>query len=115
MPGYDNRFKRIDFPELGSDVFVTIRNPKTMPPSMLRPEGVALDANGNPLDEVEAEKAMYRVLATLVRDWNVYDASSDADEQPLLPLPATADSVERLPLAIINRVATELADAANPS
>lgn len=115
MSGYDNRFKRIDFPDLGEDVYVTIRNPKTLPPSKLKPEGIRLDASGNPLNEDEAESAMYAVLATLVRDWRVYDASSDADDQPLLELPATANSVGRLPLAIINKIANELAAAVNPN
>jgi hypothetical protein len=115
MPGYDNRFKRIDFPVLGEDVYVTIRNPKTLPPSVLRPEGISLDQNGNPASDEQAEAAMYKVLATLVRDWHVYDATSDADDQPLLELPATAAGVERLPLEIINKIATELAAATNPN
>ncbi len=115
MPGYDNRFKRIDFADMGADVYVVIRNPKTMPPSMIRPEGVTMDANGNPVNEEQAEKAMYQVLATLIRDWRVYDATSDAEDQPLLELPATAASVGRLPLGIINRIASELGEATNPS
>lgn len=115
MPGYDNRFKRIDFADLGEGVFVTIRNPKTVPPSMLRPEGISLDAGGNPVNEEQAEHAMYKVLANLVRDWHVYDATSDDDEQPVLGLPATASSVEKLPLEIINRIAAELSAATNPS
>lgn len=114
MPGYDNRFKRVDFPDLGSGVYVMMRNPKTMPPSRLRPEGIALDAQGNPVNEAEAEKAMYKVLAALVHDWHVYDATSDADEQPVLDLPATSDSMEKLPLEIINKLASELANATNP-
>lgn len=115
IPGYDNRFKRLDFNDLGEGVFVTIRNPKTVPPSMLRPEGISMDAAGNPTNEAQAERAMYKVLANLVRDWYVFDATSDEDEQPVLGLPATADSVEKLPLEIINRIASELALATNPS
>jgi hypothetical protein len=115
ISGYDNRFKRIDFPELGADIYVTIRNPKTQPPSKLKPEGIRLDEAGNPVDEDEAEVAMYKVLATLIRDWHVYDASSDEDEQPLLPLPATAEAVGLLPMEIINKIANELAAAVNPN
>lgn len=114
MSGYDNRFRRMDFPDLGEGIYVTIRNPKTLPPSKLKPEGIRLDASGTPLNEDEAESAMYKVLASLVRDWHVYDASSDDDDQPLLELPATADAVGRLPLEIINRIAAELASAVNP-
>jgi hypothetical protein len=115
MAGYDNRFKRIDFPALGSDIYVTIRNPKTLPPNKLRPEGIALDMNGNPKNESEAEQAMYAVLAKLIQDWHVYDASSEEDEQPVLPLPATPEAIGKLPMEIINKVATELASAANPN
>lgn len=115
MPGYDNRFKRIDFPELGDDVYVTIRNPKTMAPSKLRPEGIKLDAQGNPVNEDEAEIAMYGVMAALVRDWRVYDATSDEDDQPLLELPATVESIGKLPLEILKRLSSELGAAVNPS
>lgn len=115
MPGYDNRFKRIDFPELGEDVFITIRNPKTLPPSMMRPEGIRVDAAGNPVDEEETERAMYAVIAKLVRDWHVYDASSDEDEQPLLTLPATADKIGQLPLVILKALGNEIQVAINPN
>lgn len=115
MPGYNNRFKRIDFPELGDDVFVTIRNPKTLPPQKMQPEGVQLDAQGNPVDEDAAEKAMYAVMATLVRDWLVYDASSDEDDQPLLTLPATAESIGKLPLEILRALGAEIRSVVNPS
>lgn len=115
MPGYDNRFKRIDFPELGEDVFITIRNPKTLPPSMMRPEGIRVDAAGNPVDEEETERAMYAVIAKLVRDWHVYDASSDEDEQPLLMLPATADKIGQLPLVILKALGNEIQVAVNPN
>lgn len=114
IPGYDNRFKRIDFPELGSDVYVTIRNPKTMAPSKLRPEGVQLDAQGNPANEDEAEAAMYGVMAALVRDWHVYDATSDDDDQPLLKLPATVEEITKLPLEILKKLSAELGAAVNP-
>jgi hypothetical protein len=115
MPGYDNRFKRLDFPDLGPDVYVTMRNAKTMAPSQLRPEGIPLGPDGNPLDDNEAERAMHAVLAKLVRDWHVYDATSDEDEQPLLGLPATDDDIRRLPLEILKKMTAELGAAANPS
>lgn len=115
MPGYDNRFKRIDFPDLGDGVYVVLRNPKTLPPSKMKPEGIQLDATGNPVDEEDAERAMLAVIAKLVRDWNVYDASSDEDEQPLLPLPATTESMECLPLEILKRLSEEIRLAVNPS
>lgn len=114
MPGYDNRFKTISFDDLGPGLWVTIRNPKTMPPARLRPNDIPVDGNGNPLNPEQAEFEMYRVLATLVKDWHLYDATSDDDDQPVLPLPATAELVACLPLGVINKMAEELAAATNP-
>lgn len=115
IPGYDNRFKRIDFPELGDGVYVTLRNPKTLPPSKMQPEGIQLNSDGNPVNEEDAERAMLAVIARLVRDWHVYDASSDEDDQPLLTLPATVESMECLPLEILKRLGEEIRLAVNPS
>lgn len=114
MPGYADRFKTIQFPDLGDDLWITIRNPKTLPPSSMRPGQIATDMNGNPLDNEQAEAQMYGVLATLVKDWHVYDATSEEEDQPVLDLPATAESIAKLPLGIINRIAEELEAAINP-
>lgn len=113
--GYDNRFVTIKFDDLGPGVFVTIRNPRVMPASMLRPEDIALDANGQPVYPEEAERATNTMICKLIKDWYVYDATSDADEQPVLDLPATPESVSRLPLAIYLAIAEEVGKAANPS
>lgn len=115
MPGYDNRFVTLKFPALGEGVFVTIRNPRVMPASMLRPEDIAMDANGQPVYPEEAERATNVMVAKLVRDWHVYDATSDEDEQPVLDLPATPESVAKLPLSIYLAIAEEVGKAANPS
>lgn len=114
MPGYANRFITIQFPQLGDDLWVTIRNPKTLAPDTLRPADIPVDAAGNPLNPAQAETEMYRVLSSLVKDWHVYDATSDADDQPVLELPATPDLIRKLPVEIINRIAEELAGGVNP-
>ena len=117
MAGYANRLITIQFPELaeGDDkIYVTIRNPKRVPPSELRGRDVAMDAAGNPLDSEDAELAGYEVIAKLIVGWHVYDATSLEDDQPLLGLPATPESVAKLPLEIVNRIGETLGNAVSP-
>ncbi|MQS14523.1 hypothetical protein F7Q99_20200 [Streptomyces kaniharaensis] len=106
MAGYANRIVTLDFPELtepGDEMIrVVMRNPKTVP----GPELMA-DTPDNVTSE-QAFQAGLAILAKLIVGWHVYDATSTADDQPPLPMPATADSVGRLPMEIQNRMAAEL-------
>lgn len=115
MPGYAERFKTIHFPELGDDLWVTIRNPKTMPPSALKTPDIVMGPDGMPVDEDKAEAEMYKLIASLVKSWRLYDATSDDDDQPVLPLPATAELVAKLPVAVFNKIVTEMSLATNPT
>jgi hypothetical protein len=115
LAGYADRTVTLYFPDLGDEVYVTLRNPRTMPPSALKPKNLALDAQGQPVDEDAAELEVYEMFAKLVRDWCVYDATSDADDQPRLGLPATAELVQKLPASIITRITEELTRAVNPN
>lgn len=96
-----------------------MRNPQTVPFDALRPQGVAYDANGNAIDQDQANKAMYAVYAGLIVGWRAYDASTPLDsedaEQVLLPSPATADLFAKLPLEIQNRIADEVRTRQNPT
>lgn len=126
MSGYSNRIIHISFPELSDDpddpIWVSVRNPRLMAPQELQPREVPVDADGKPVDEALAKVAMYELYAKLIVGWRVYDATKIAVDpetgQELdmerLPSPATPDLVERLPMAIINRLATELKEALNP-
>lgn len=118
MAGYRNRTIRLDFADLseeGDMVYVVMRNPRTVPTDQLNARDVQLDAQGLPVDPEDAKLAGREVLAGLIVDWHVYDASTSADEQPLLALPATAEAVAKLPLEIQNRVITEVNNARNPT
>lgn len=120
--GYANPVITLEFKDLSQDwatdpIRVTIRNPRLVPPAELRPKG--LDSE----DEDEVMRASFEVMARLVVGWRVYDASApidiDADgnvvgEQPLLPHPATADLVAKLPLEIVNRLGEEVKQAGDP-
>lgn len=108
MAGYANRHITLNFPELtepgDEPIRVIMRNPKTVPTQELMA--------GAPDDSADTEAAFQaglEVLAKLVIGWHVYDATCTDDDQPPLPLPATADSIARLPLEIQNRMAAELA------
>jgi hypothetical protein len=113
MPGYANRVVTIHFPELSEpedDVHVVMRNPKTVPAGELRSSAgdVATGEDGQPTDAA-AEGAGYAVMAKLIIGWHVYDGTSTEDDQPLLPLPATPESVGKLPMEILTRLSEELA------
>jgi hypothetical protein len=116
MAGYANRTIMLDFPELseeGDKVHVVIKNPRTVPLAELQPANVPLGPDGKP-DEAAAEASTYAVMAGLVKAWHVYDATSMDDDQPGLPLPATAESVAKLPVEIVERIAEEMAKVVSP-
>lgn len=119
MAGYVNRTVTLNFPELseeGDDVHVVIKNPRILPLAELEPEDVATGADGQP-DPKKAIVAMNAMLANLVKAWHVWDATvtSDADEdQKLLPLPATAASVAKLPWEIQKALMDQVTSVVNP-
>lgn len=122
MPGYANRLKYVDFPELGDDIRVIMRNPALMTTDELAGDNVAVDpVSGLPVDMEAAKQSMYGTIAKLVVGWTVFDATApmfDAEgneiDQPALPLPATRESVAKLPSAILTKLATIVKDTVNP-
>jgi hypothetical protein len=116
VAGYAKRTVRLDFPEFteeGADpVYVEIRNPKTLPFHLIARRDVTdADREANPAADLFAG---YDVISRVVVKWHVYDATSNDEEQPLLGLPATEDSVSRLPQRIADAIATLLVEAQNP-
>lgn len=137
MPGYGNRVIHLNFDELSESfdpavftaggiqvdpIWVSMRNPRLMPPGELSPDDVELDAQGQPVKPEDASNSMYRIFAKLIIGWSAYDSSDfqidPATGHPLpqakLPLPATPELVKKLPTVIINRIAEEMTAAANP-
>ncbi|GAA3267699.1 hypothetical protein [Streptomyces lavendulae] len=134
MAGYTNPFVLLTFPELGDDVSVLMRNPQLLAPSEISPRDVPLDDRGQPLDQADAQRAMYEVFERLIVAWKVYDGAAttslelgdDADPvalyeslnaapdaQPRLGS-ITVDNIGRAPLRIINRIGEELGRVADP-
>lgn len=116
MGRYANASLTINFPDLseGDDlIYVTMRNPKTVPLDQLVPGDVPTDENGEP-DREALTDATYAILAGLVTDWHVYDGTTDEDS-PALELPATVELVRKLPMEILNGLMTEVGKVtANP-
>lgn len=130
---YTNPYVLLQFPELGDDVSILLKNPQLLPPSEITPEDVPVDDKGQPLDSKAAQEAMYKVFAKIIVAWKVYDATAaspvevaaDADpvalfesfgaseEQPRLGA-ITAENVGRLPVRVINRLMEELSRVADP-
>ena len=126
MTGFRNRIVTLQFPELTDDgdpvLHVVLRNPQTVPPSDLAPDDIALGPDGTPLDKDLAAQRSREIIASLVVGWRMYDASDfgynpetglPTDQKPL-PLPATADLVDKLPMVVIRRINDTITDAVNP-
>jgi len=134
VSGYSNPYVLLQFPELGDDVSVLMRNPQLLPPSEVTPKDVPLDERGQPLDPQQAQESMYEVFARVIVAWKVYDASESApieageEVDPVAlfeslnavgaPQPRlgaiTSDNVGRMPMRIINRVMEEISRVADP-
>ncbi|MEV6580278.1 hypothetical protein AB0M92_19170 [Streptomyces sp. NPDC051582] len=133
MSGYANPFVLLKFPELGEDVSVLMRNPQLLPQNVLTPRDVPLDEQGQPIDQADANEAMYEVFARVIVAWKVYDGSEampleiaeDADpvalfeslsqdgDQPRLGA-ITTENVAKMPMRIIKSVMEEIAQVADP-
>ena len=110
--------------EDGDTCHVVIRNPQTLPSEQFEAMGAAGDAEG----DKGKMHAVYGVLAELVIGWRVWDTTvpvkadpetgdliHDAETEPrLLPLPATAGLVAKLPPGILNVLMARVTDAVNP-
>lgn len=124
---YSNAVITLRFDQLTDDpqndpIWVALKNPKIMPPEALRPKGVAVDAEGKPVDTDDAMAAMYSIIAGLVIGWRAYDATNiqidalgNVVPMALLPTPATPDLVRCLPMEILNQIADVIRQAANPT
>lgn len=103
-------------------MWVSLRNPRTVPLDQLQSKNVAVGVDGKPLDMDVATAAMYERFAELIVGWRVYDASvaeinQDTGElldQPRMPMPATAALVAKLPSVILNRLVKEFKAAVDP-
>ncbi len=110
---YLNRTIRLEFPELGPDVWVAIHNPMLMPSSRLQSDiDIALDANGRPVDSKQAVDASFDIAAKLIASWNVYDPFDETDTP--LELPATIEKLRLLPMSITLKISEIVGKALNP-
>jgi hypothetical protein len=122
MPGYANRLVYRDYPNLGDDIRVIMRNPKLMTTDELSGDNVEINpVTGLPVDMQAAKWSMYGTVAKLIVGWTVFDATApmvDEDlteiDQPALPMPATAENVAKLPSAILGDLVNVVKEALNP-
>lgn len=125
MAGYANRVMRLGFPQLTEEgqpeLFITIRNPRVVPPDDLAAYDIQVDANGMPTDAQKATERSAQIIARLIVAWRMYDATEwgvdEAGElldQKPLPLPATPDLVRKLPAEAMMELNRAIQDAVNP-
>lgn len=82
------QLKTIYYPELGTDIWVNIRNPMLMPQSFLVPKRkVAVDEEGRPLDVHKAFESTLEIVAALITGWSMYDVFDISDHPDQLPVP----------------------------
>ena len=106
--GYAERTIRLDFPELGKGCFVVIKNPALEPLTVKLPLAATLTDEERISAVLERSQAN---VAQLVVDWCVWDPA----DNKRMPLPAEDPSVmSRCPSAIMNVIATEVAERTNP-
>jgi hypothetical protein len=112
--GYANRLIRLDFPEFSEPddpIFVTIRNPRLVPPDTLIVASLVDRGDDQPVTTPEALDGNAQIASRLVVAWNVYDGTDDTDSPRPLGLPATPELVRKLPREIINRIMEEVSAA----
>lgn len=110
MGRYANSTVRLEFPDLSEEddlIYVTIRNPKTVPADTLMPKSEVPDGPDGKPESAAAINASYEVMAQLIVDWHVYDGTLEGDTPPL-PLPATPEMMKTLPFEILERMASEM-------
>lgn len=103
---------------------VIIRNPRTMPGDQF----TALAADSEAAGDDAKMRRMHQMIAGLVIGWRVWDPSVPVKANPetgelihdeetaprLLPLPATAESVAKLPSEIQMAIMSKVGEAINP-
>ena len=97
MPAYSERTRRIEFPELGDDIWVDVRNPLLLP---MEPEA---------WDALKPRQRAFARLQRWIAAWNV----PDPDTGDLLG-PASNETLAKAPSAILDKVATEAMGWSNP-
>ena len=127
IAGYRNPVITLKFNELvedGDTCHVIIRNPKTLPGSQLS----AMFAGQDTAADEDKLRRVNEMLAGLVVGWRVYDATvpvkadpetgeliHDEETEPrLLPLPATAELVARVPQVVQIAMMNEVTGAVAP-
>lgn len=132
--GYLNRVILLAFPELAEGCTVLIRNPRLMAPHELDSPGTAVEGETAGSEAEQDSDSMHRTIAKLIVGWrNVYPADLDtaeldldgdtdlealaeslnsADQEPLGQVNET--NIRRVPFVIINKIAEQMGDLANP-
>jgi len=128
MGGYANRVITIQFPELseeGNQIFVVLRNPKTVALSKLETKEVSLLPDGT-VDQEAAAAAGYATLTKLIIGGRLFNAMADEVDhvgedgipvlvdQPPLTYPISVEDAQKLPTIVIGKIFETINEAQNP-
>jgi hypothetical protein len=111
----DEQGNQPTYPNLGPGMWVELRNPMLMPPSMLLPKRkVETDDKGIPIDRELGMLAGAEVMAGLIVNWSLPDPLDLSDDPPVLPVPPSAEDVLKVPVAVTEAIGGLLQRAKNP-
>ncbi len=117
MAGYTaHRVLRHEFPELGPDVWVELKNPYLLPANRLNPAREPRRLPNGTVDMADVAKIGYDLYSWLVVDWNVYpawDGESEMDTEPLGP--PSPETLARVPTPVEVWITEQVSAAGRPS
>lgn len=119
---YLERTVREDFPALGADVWVEIKNPLRLPDALLVPRkaktipvienGVTIGEN---VDLEDATLALEECVSALVVRWHVYDESAEADNVEIPVSECNPETLRnKVPRVIVKWLLSKHSEAVNP-
>lgn len=108
---------RLDFPELGDDCHVIIRNPMLMSQDELTPDlSIALNDEGRPVDMEAARLASVDLSGTLIVSWVMWDINDPSEDPEVLPLPSEdPKSMSKVPSPVVAAISKRVVAAVRPS
>lgn len=109
-----HRKLRKDFPTLGDDVWVEMRNPRMLPMDRLQPQVVIRTLPDGSLDPEHAREVGCQVAAGLVTAWHVFDATDDSDDPRWLEQ-INGETFRLLPAPVEIWIGTQMNEATSPS
>jgi len=107
------RLLRQDFPQLGDDVWVEMKNPLLLPIDCLRPQVEPRRLPDGSLDMQHVAEMGYALTARLITAWSVYDATDESDD-PARLVEVNPENLQKIPAPVEVWIAARMSEATRP-